>query len=51
MKEGKFTLDMRKKFFPVKVVKPWHRLPREAVAALSLEVSKPRLDGTWNNLV
>ena len=34
-------LYFRKKTFPVRVVRPWHRLPREAVAAPgSLEVSK-----------
>jgi len=33
-----------KKFFNVRVVRPWHRLPREAVAAPSLEVVKTRLD-------
>ena len=31
-----FRLDLRKKFFPVRVVRPRHRLPREAVAAPSL---------------
>ena len=32
------------------VVSPWHRLPREAVAASgSLAVSKTRMDGAWNN--
>ena len=42
---------MRKKFFPVRVVRPWPRLPREAVAAPSLAVSKARLDGALNTLV
>uniref|UniRef100_A0A803V991 Large ribosomal subunit protein uL22m n=1 Tax=Ficedula albicollis TaxID=59894 RepID=A0A803V991_FICAL len=32
-----------KKFFPVRVVKPWHRMPRESVAAPSLGVFKARL--------
>jgi len=38
----------------MRVVKHWHRLPREAVAAPSLEVFKARLDealstlGWWN---
>ncbi|KAJ7421793.1 hypothetical protein BTVI_16489 [Pitangus sulphuratus] len=48
--ERRFGLDVRKKSFPVRVVRPWHRLPREAVAAPSLEVSKTRLDGAWSNL-
>ncbi|RMC12311.1 hypothetical protein DUI87_09824 [Hirundo rustica rustica] len=38
-------------FFTKRVVKHWHRLPREAVDAPSLEVSKARLDGALNNLV
>ncbi|GAB0175482.1 hypothetical protein GRJ2_000013400 [Grus japonensis] len=51
LKEGRFRLDMRKKFFPVRVVRPWHKLPREAVAAPgSLEVFKARLDGALGNL-
>ena len=50
-KEGRFRLDIRKKFFPVRVVRHWHRLPREAVDAPSLEVFKARLDGALSNLV
>ena len=38
LKEGRFRLDIRKKFFPMRVVEHWPRLPREAVAAPSLEV-------------
>ena len=50
LKEGRFGLDIRKNFFPVRVVRPWHRLPREAVAAPSLEGLKARLDGAVSNL-
>jgi len=50
MKEGRFRLDIRKKFFTVRVVRPWHGLPREAVAATSLAVFKARLDGALSNL-
>jgi len=41
---------MRKKFFPMRVVRPWPRLPREAVAARSLAVLKARLDGALSTL-
>jgi len=51
LKEGRFRLDIRKTFFITRVVKHWNRLPREAVAAPSLEVSKARLDGALSNLV
>jgi len=51
LKEGSFRLDIRKKLFTMRVVRHWHRLPREAVAALSLEVFKARLDGALSNLV
>jgi len=51
LKEGRFRLDIRKKFFPMRVVRHWHRLPREAVAAPSLAVFKARWDGALSNLV
>ena len=51
VKEGRFILDLSKKFFTMRVVKHWHRLPREAVAAPSLAVFKARLDGALSNLV
>ena len=34
-----------------RVVRHWHRLPREAVDALSLETFKARLDGTLGSLI
>jgi len=51
LKEGRFRLDIRKKFFTVRIVKCWNMLPREAVDAHSLEVLKARLDGALTNLV
>ncbi|KFW64427.1 hypothetical protein AS28_10101, partial [Pygoscelis adeliae] len=51
LKEGRFSLDIRKKFFTMRVVRHWKRLPREAVDASSLEVFKARLDGALSNLV
>jgi len=35
----------------MRVVKHWNGLPREAVAAPSVEVFKARLDGALSNLV
>jgi len=51
LKEGRFRWDIRTKFFPMRVVRPWPRLPREAVAAPSLAVFKARLDGAVSTLV
>ncbi|KFV93450.1 hypothetical protein N326_07081, partial [Eurypyga helias] len=51
LKVGRFRLDIRKKFFPERVARHWHRLPREAVDAPSLEVFKARLDEAWSNLI
>jgi len=51
LKEGRFQLDIRKKFFTIRVVRHWNRLPREAVDVPSLEVLKVRLDGALSNLV
>jgi len=51
LKEGRFRLDIRKKFFTMRVVKYCNRLPSETVAAPSLAVLKARLDGALSNLV
>ena len=51
LKNGRFRLDIRNKLFMMRVVRHWHRLPREAVAELSLAVFKARLDGALGNLV
>ncbi|KFO63998.1 hypothetical protein N302_16289, partial [Corvus brachyrhynchos] len=51
LRKGRFRLDMRKKFFTLRVVRPWHRLFREAVDAPSVEAFKARLDGALRNLV
>ena len=50
LKEGRFSLDIRKKFFTVRVVRHWNRLPSEVVDAPSLEAFKARLDGAVSNL-
>ncbi|KFZ62275.1 hypothetical protein N321_13540, partial [Antrostomus carolinensis] len=51
LEEGRFRFGIRKKLFPVRVVRHWNRLPREAVAAPSPEVLKARLDEALSNLV
>ncbi|KFQ91355.1 hypothetical protein Y956_08389, partial [Nipponia nippon] len=51
LQEGRFRLDVRKKFFTQRVVRHWNRLPREAVDTPSLAVFKARLDKALSNLV
>ncbi|KGL89003.1 hypothetical protein N301_08712, partial [Charadrius vociferus] len=51
LEEGRFRLNIRKKFFTLRVVRHWNRLSREAVEAPSLEVFKARLDVALGNLV
>ncbi|KFR01062.1 hypothetical protein Y956_01798, partial [Nipponia nippon] len=51
LKESRFRLNIRKKFFTVRVVRHWHRLPRGAVDAPSLEAFKARLDGALSHLL
>ncbi|KFW03666.1 hypothetical protein N327_09438, partial [Fulmarus glacialis] len=51
LKEGRLSLDIKKKFFTMRVVKHWNRLPREVVDAPSLETFKVRLDEALSNLI
>ena len=37
-------MDVRKKFFTIRVVRHWHRLPREMVNAPSMETFEVSLD-------
>ncbi|KFP16936.1 hypothetical protein Z169_13672, partial [Egretta garzetta] len=50
-KQDRFRLDIRKKFFTMRVVKHGNRLPREVVEAPSLEAFKARLDRALSNLM
>jgi len=47
LKEGRISLEVRMKFFTMRVMRCWNRLPREAVDAPSLEVLKPRWMRCW----
>ena len=40
LKEGRFRLGIRKKFFTIKMMRLWNRLPREVVEAASLQTIK-----------
>jgi len=51
LKEGRFWVGGRGKFFTMRVVRCWNGLPSEAVNALSLEVFKARLDGALGSRV
>ena len=51
LKQGGFRLDIRKKFFTMRVVKHWNGLPGEVVEAPSLETFKTRLDRALSNLI
>ena len=51
MRQGRFSLDIRRKFFTQRVVTHWNRLPKEVVDAPSLEAFKARLDVALGSLV
>jgi len=44
LKHRKFQLKARKNFFPLRVMEPWNRLPREVVESPSLEIFETLLD-------
>ena len=44
LRQGRFRLDIRRKFFIHRVVTHWNRLPKEIMDAPSLEAFKARLD-------
>ena len=49
--EGRFRLDIRKKFFTQRAGTHWHRLPKEVVDAPSLQALKARLAVALGSLV
>ena len=50
-RQGRFRLDIRRKFFTHRVVTHWNRLPKEVMDAPSLEALKARLDMALGILV
>ena len=44
LRQERFWLDIRTKFFTQRVVTHWNRLPKDVVDAPSLEAFKARLD-------
>ena len=49
--QGRFRLDVRKKFFTQRMVTHWNGLPKEVADAPSLEAFKARLDVALGSLV
>ena len=51
LRQERFRLDSRRKFFTQRVVTHWNRLPKEVVDAPSLEAFKARLDVALGSLL
>jgi len=51
LRQERFRLDIRRKFFTQRVVTHWNRLPKEVVDAPSLEAFKARLEVALGSLV
>ena len=49
--QGRFRLDIRRKFFTKRVVMHWNRLPKDVVDAPFLEAFKARPDVAQGSLV
>ena len=51
LRQGRFRLDIRRKFFTKRVVTYWNGLPKEVVDAPSLEAFKARLAVALGSLI
>ena len=51
LRQGRFRLDIWRKFVTQRVVTHWNRLPKEAVDAPSLQAFETRLDVALGSLV
>jgi len=51
LKGGRFRLNIRKKFFTVRVNRHWNRLPRYVVYALFLKAFEIRMDRAFSDLI
>lgn len=51
LKDSPFRFDIKIKFFTIRVIKHWQKLPREMVDTPFLETLEVRLDRALNNLI
>ncbi|KFQ37577.1 hypothetical protein N332_02471, partial [Mesitornis unicolor] len=49
--QGRFRSELRRKFFTERVIRSWHRLPREVVESPSLDMFKERVDEVLKDMV